>query len=126
MIMKYLILTSVILLSACANAEQTAIEDVAIPTSKPPTVSEAKKALGDLFGPDMAELMKGDSIVLGTCISTPAKYTPRTGQYSCTFLVKSPGGSSESQADFYLTKDGWVAQPSASQDELPFPDPKLG
>jgi hypothetical protein len=123
--MKHWILTSVILLSACANAEQAAIEAVAMPTSKPPTNSEAEKALGNMFGPEMAELMKGDSIVLGTCIATPAKYTPRTGQYSCTFLLKSPGGSSESQADFYLTKGGWVAQPSASQDELPFPDPKL-
>jgi hypothetical protein len=125
MIMKYLILTSVILLSACANTEQTAIEAVAIATSKAPTNSEAKKALDNMFGPEVAELMKNNSIVLGTCIATPAKYAPRIGQFSCTFLLKSPGGSSESQADFYLTKDGWVAQPSASQDELPFPDPAL-
>jgi hypothetical protein len=89
------------------------------------TPDAAKLAIATLFGPlDSNDIMEQE-IVLGTCIPTPEKYLQYKGQISCGFLLKNAAGSSESQADFYRTSEAWVAMPSSSQDELPFPDPKL-
>lgn len=96
----------------------------AIPT-QPPSAAEAQRAIGEMFGPSIASMLQSGSVVLGTCLATPAKYQPEPGQFSCSFLLKSPGGSSESQADFVMSEVGWQAQPSVAQDELPFPDPQL-
>lgn len=63
------------------------------------------------------------SVKLGTCI--PAVEAEHEGQIACTVAVVMGAGSSETQADFYRQGQKWVAQPSVSQDELPFPDPAL-
>jgi hypothetical protein len=106
-------------LLACSSRAAT------VPT-QPPSAAEAKQAIIDMFGDGAAEMIGSHEIVLGTCIPTPAKYSPKKGHFSCTFLLKSPGGSSESQVDFYFKSSRWVAQPSSAQEDLPFPDPKLG
>jgi hypothetical protein len=85
----------------------------------------AKLAIATMFGPPVAEDIMTRDFVIGTCIPTPAKYLQHKGQISCGFLIKNGAGSSESQADFYRTSEEWVAMPSSSQEELPFPDPKL-
>ncbi|WP_374536869.1 hypothetical protein [Chitinimonas taiwanensis] len=99
-------------------------EKTVTPTQAP-SPTEAQRAIGEMFGPSMANVLQSGSVVLGTCMATPAKYQPDPGQFSCSFLLKSPGGSSESQADFVMTETGWQAQPSVAQEALPFPDPKL-
>lgn len=91
-----------------------------------PTPSQAKIAFANMFrGTSMAERVKQNELVIGTCVSTPAQNSQHQGQVSCTLLIKSSGGSSETQADFYQDSEVWLAQPSSSQDELPFPDPKF-
>jgi hypothetical protein len=89
------------------------------------TPNAAKIALATMFGEPVSEDIMEREVVLGTCIPTPAKYAKHKGQISCAFLLKNAAGSSESQADFYKLNGEWVAQPSSSQDQLPFPDPKL-
>jgi hypothetical protein len=106
------------LLTACGS------QAAAIP-KQPPNAAEAKQAIATMFGEGAGEMIKAHEIVLGTCIATPAKYKPKPGQFSCTFLLKSPGGTSESKVDFYFKNKAWVAQPSSTDEELPFPDPKL-
>jgi hypothetical protein len=71
---------------------------------------------------DMKELENAEA-KLGTCI--PAVQGKHPGQVACTVALKVGAGSSETQADFYRRGNKWVAQPSTSQDQLPFPDPKL-
>jgi hypothetical protein len=89
------------------------------------TPNAAKLALANMFGEPVSDDIMKREVVLGTCIPTPAKYAKHKGQTSCAFLLKNAAGSSESQADFYKLDGEWVAEPSSSQDELPFPDPKL-
>lgn len=88
---------------------------------KLPNPEEAKAAFTDMIGdPDFL----GESTVkLGTCV--PAIDAEHPGQTACTVAVISSGGSSETQADFHWDGKRWIAQPSSSQDLLPFPDPKL-
>ena len=71
---------------------------------------------------DMQEY-KNAVLKLGTCV--PAVEAKHPGQVACTVALKIGAGSSETQADFYRRGNKWVAQPSSSQDKLPFPDPKL-
>jgi hypothetical protein len=66
---------------------------------------------------------KTAELKLGTCI--PAVDAKHPGQIACTVSLKIGAGSSETQADFFRRGTKWVAQPSSSQDKLPFPDPKL-
>lgn len=47
------------------------------------------------------------------------------GQVACTVAVTLGAAVSENQMDFYKQDGKWKAQPSVSQDKLPFPDPKL-
>ena len=103
------------LLGACARAERPA-------PSKLPDAAQAGAAIADMFGDP--SLIKDVNVVLGTCI--PALNAEHSGQTACTVKVVSNGGSSETQADFYWNGERWIAQPSQSQDKLPFPDPKLG
>jgi hypothetical protein len=86
-----------------------------------PTPQEAKQAIVKMM--DMAALQNDMSVKLGTCI--PAVQAKHVGQVACTLAVKLGAGTSETQADFYRTGGKWVAQPSVSQDKLPFPDPAL-
>lgn len=87
---------------------------------KPPTPEQARLAVLQLFG--NPQEMRAAKLRLGTCV--PTKAAAQKGEVSCTFAMVSPGGSSESQADFYPGPGGWTAQPT-EQEGLPFPDPKL-
>ena len=86
-----------------------------------PSPNEATEAILELFG--MADMKKQATVKLGTCV--PAMDAQYAGQVACTVAVKIGAGTSESQADFYRTKSKWHAQPSSSQEKLPFPDPAL-
>jgi hypothetical protein len=85
-----------------------------------PDAKEATQAF--LLMMEMQEY-KNAELKLGTCI--PAVDAKHPGQIACTVSLKIGAGSSATQADFYRRGNKWVAQPSSSQDQLPFPDPKL-
>ncbi len=85
-----------------------------------PNTQEATQALLEML--EMKEY-KNAEVKLGTCI--PAVQARYPGQVACTVALKIGAGSSETQADFYRRSGKWVAQPTTSQDQLPFPDPKL-
>ena len=93
------------------------------PAGKPvlPSPQEAKQAIVKMM--DMAAMQDDITVKLGTCI--PALQAKHAGQVACTLAVKLGAGTSETQADFYRAGGKWVAQPSVSQDKLPFPDPAL-
>lgn len=86
-----------------------------------PSPQEAKQAIVKMM--DMAAMQNDITVKLGTCI--PAIQAKHAGQVACTLAVKLGAGTSETQADFYRAAGKWVAQPSVSQDKLPFPDPAL-
>lgn len=87
-----------------------------------PNEQQATAAIVKLMS--LGEIKAQVKVKLGTCIlAVDAKHP---GQIACTVAVSMGAGTSETQADFY--RDGatsWVAQPSTSQDKLPFPDPAL-
>ena len=112
----FLIAASLVLAGCGSHARQSAV---------PPTPEEAKQAIADMYGDSIAAKMANDRVQLGTCIRTPVQYAPAPSQYSCTFVLLSPGGSSESRADFIPVREGWRAEPSLTETELPFPDPAL-
>lgn len=91
----------------------------------PPTPDEALKAIAAMYGGEVADSIVQQRLQLGTCIRTPAQYQPAESQYTCSFALLSPGGSSESRADFVPVRGGWQAEPSMTDAELPFPDPAL-
>lgn len=87
-----------------------------------PSTQEATQAILEMM--QLVDELAGQaSVKLGTCI--PAVEAEHEGQIACTVAVVMGAGSSETQADFYRQDKRWVAQPSVSQDELPFPDPAL-
>ncbi len=88
---------------------------------KTPTVAEAKQATAELLGAKIGAMIS--EVKLGTCI--PAINATHSGQVACTVSVKLGAATNETQSDFYQDKGKWVAIPSESQDNLPFPDPKL-
>jgi hypothetical protein len=83
----------------------------------PLTNGQATKAIRELMG------MPGIQVVLGTC--KPALKPTFPDQTACTLDAVSPAGTSETQADFHWSGKEWVAEPSDSQEILPFPDPVL-
>lgn len=85
-----------------------------------PTPGEATQAFIEMM--DFPELATA-RLKLGTCI--PAVQAEYPDQVACTAAVMLGAGTSETQVDFYHDGSKWVAQPSNSQDQLPFPDPKL-
>ena len=120
---KFALVALSILLSfvaaACTASEPQATTKTA--PGKLPTPEEAKAAFTEMIGdPDF---LTDSKLKLGTCV--PAIDAEHPGQTACTVAVLSAGGSSETQADFHWDGTRWVAQPSSSQDLLPFPDPKL-
>ena len=123
--MRFTLLVSTLLLcSACTetSSQPAAANPPAAQAGTPalPDTKEATQALLEML--DMKEY-KNAEVKLGTCIpAVDAKYP---GQVACTVALKIGAGSSETQADFYRRSGKWVAQPSTSQDKLPFPDPKL-
>lgn len=118
------ILSTLLLCSACSetSSQPAAVNPPAAQAGTPalPNTQEATQSLLEML--DMKEY-KNAEVKLGTCIpAVDAKYP---GQVACTVALKIGAGSSEIQADFYRRSGKWVAQPSSSQDKLPFPDPKL-
>lgn len=91
----------------------------------PPTPEEALQAIASMYGGDVADQIARQRLQLGTCIRTPVQYQPAESQFTCSFALLSPGGSSESRADFIPVCQGWRAEPSLTDTELPFPDPAL-
>ena len=86
-----------------------------------PSPQDARQAIVKMMG---LEAMQNDvTVKLGTCIA--AVQAKHSGQVACTLAVKLGAGTSETQADFYRAGSKWLAQPSVSQDKLPFPDPAL-
>lgn len=82
------------------------------------TNGQATAAIRGLMG------LPGIEVVLGTCRPV-TKNADFPGQTACTLLAVSPGGTSETQADFHWNGKEWAATPSDSQSALPFPDPVL-
>lgn len=129
--MRYTIVLSTLLLcSACSetSSQPAGVTPPAVPASAPatattpvlPNTTEATQAFLEMM--ELQEY-KNAVLKLGTCI--PAVQAKHPGQIACTVALKIGAGSSETQADFYRRGNKWVAQPSSSQDQLPFPDPKL-
>ncbi|HEM7804047.1 hypothetical protein KDX26_22655 [Burkholderia cenocepacia] len=78
---------------------------------------DATYAMQERFG--LGDVM----VFLGSCIG--AKNPTYPGQAACTMAIRSNGHGSETQADFHWNGEKWVAEPTASQDLLPYPDPRL-
>jgi hypothetical protein len=119
-----IILSTLLLCCACDKTPSQPAEvippTVHADTPSLPDTKEATQAFLEML--DMQE-EKNAEVKLGTCI--PAIEAEHPGQVACTVALKIGAGSSETQADFYRHDNKWVAQPSSSQDQLPFPDPKL-
>lgn len=105
----------------CLFAATVLTSTVQAQDSLRPTPKDAAHAVLTMM--DMPQLIEQASIKLGTCVE-PVK-VGHAGQIACTVLVSIGAGSSETQADFYREQGDWIAQPSESQDKLPFPDPAL-
>ena len=86
-----------------------------------PSTSEATVAIVDMFSG--SGLPQPSRVQLGTCIAAVDPSHP--GQLACTVAVTLGAATNETQLDFFKQGKQWKAQPSASQDKLPFPDPKL-
>lgn len=86
-----------------------------------PTVSEATEAIVDMLAG--TGLSRPYEVKLGTCVV--AEDATHPGQVACTVAVTMGAAVNENQMDFYKEGNKWKAQPSMSQDKLPFPDPKL-
>ena len=107
-------------LPEAAPRENAANSTLTLPNEREATASIVK--MMDLAD-TLAEMKVITTVKLGTCI--PAIDAHHPGQVACTVSVKLGAGTSETQADFYRQGNEWVAQPSSSQDKLPFPDPAL-
>ena len=87
-----------------------------------PTPEEAKGAVVRMFDePVLTKAMQRGEVKIGTCKKT-TKAT-HDGEVSCNVLVVTGAASSETQANLYRQGTTWVATPS--EEDLPFPDPKL-
>ncbi|MEO8387632.1 hypothetical protein [Polaromonas sp.] len=131
-----IILSTLLLCSACNETSSQPANGIPAVTPAASAASTASTAqAGTLVLPDIKEATqaflemmelqkyKDAELKLGTCI--PAVQAKHPGQVACTVALKIGAGTSETQADFYRQGNKWVAQPSSSQDLLPFPDPKL-
>ncbi|MEO8023110.1 hypothetical protein [Polaromonas sp.] len=123
--MRYSIIFSTLLLCSACSETSSQPANVTPPaelanTPALPNTKEATQAFLETM--EMQEQREAE-LKLGTCI--PAVQAKHPGQVACTVALKIGAGTSETQADFYRKGNKWVAQPSASQDQLPFPDPKL-
>ena len=86
-----------------------------------PSIPEATDAIVDMFSG--SGLSRPSKVKLGTCVAAEEATYP--GQVACTVAVTMGAAVNENQLDFYKQGKKWKAQPSSSQDKLPFPDPKL-
>jgi hypothetical protein len=106
-----------VLASTGAYAQETRV-------SEKPSAEQAAQAIAEMFGQPAS--VKTIQARLGTCV--PAVKASQKGQIACTVAIIIGAGSSETQVDFYRDPEKprrWIAEPSESQDRLPFPDPKL-
>ncbi|WP_156115042.1 hypothetical protein [Pseudomonas sp. ML96] len=104
------------LATAGAYAETSAPAQLTLPNQQ-----EATEAIVKML--DLGEMQDQVTAKLGTCIA--AIEAEHAGQVACTVAISIGAGTSETQADFYRSGSAWQAQPSSSQDRLPFPDPAL-
>lgn len=107
------------------HAQASPVEEPA-PATEParltlPDQQEATEAIVKML--DLGDMQGQVTTKLGTCI--PAMEAEHAGQVACTVAVSIGAGTSETQADFYRSGPTWLAQPSSSQEKLPFPDPAL-
>lgn len=86
-----------------------------------PTIPEATDAIAEMLSG--TGLSRPSKVKLGTCVA--AEEATHPGQVACTVAVTMGAAVNENQMDFYKQGKKWQAQPSSSQDKLPFPDPKL-
>lgn len=86
-----------------------------------PSQQEATEAIVKML--DLGDIQAQVTAKLGTCIAALEAEHP--GQVACTVAIIIGAGTSETQADFYRSGASWLAQPSSSQEKLPFPDPAL-
>ncbi|RBL87828.1 hypothetical protein DDE05_00105 [Streptomyces cavourensis] len=86
-----------------------------------PTIAEATDAIVDML--EGTGLSRPSKVKLGTCVA--AEEATHPGQVACTVAVTMGAVVNENQMDFYKQGKKWKAQPSSSQDKLPFPDPKV-
>lgn len=135
--MRYTVILSTLLL--CSACSETSSQPTGVaPSTVPATASAPASATAPataLVLPDIKEATqaflvmmemqeyKNAELKLGTCV--PAVDAKHPGQVACGVSLKIGAGTSATQADFYRRGNKWVAQPSSSQDQLPFPDPKL-
>lgn len=101
---------------AAAHAETSAPAELTLPNQQ-----EATEAIVRML--DLGEMQGQVTTKLGTCIA--ALEAEHAGQVACTVAISIGAGTSETQADFYRSDATWQAQPSSSQEQLPFPDPAL-
>ncbi|MBC9250837.1 hypothetical protein A9179_11170 [Pseudomonas alcaligenes] len=101
---------------ATVHAETSAPAQLTLPSQQ-----EATEAIVKML--DLGEMQDQVTAKLGTCIA--ATEAEHAGQVACTVAIGIGAGTSETQADFYRSGSTWVAQPSSSQEKLPFPDPAL-
>lgn len=104
------------LAAGAAHAETSAPAQLTLPNQQ-----EATEAIVKML--DLGEMQDQVTTKLGTCIATVE--AEHAGQVACTVAISIGAGTSETQADFYRSGSTWQAQPSSSQDQLPFPDPAL-
>lgn len=86
-----------------------------------PSTAEATAAIVEMFSG--SDIPRPSKVQLGTCIAAVEASHP--GQLACTVAVTLGAATNETQIDFFKQGKRWQAQPSVSQDKLPFPDPKL-
>ncbi|KGD92400.1 hypothetical protein JL37_17285 [Achromobacter sp. RTa] len=86
-----------------------------------PSAAEATAAVAEMLSD--YDLGVAPKAKLGTCVAAVDAKHP--GQVACTVAVTLGAAVNENQLDFYKQGRQWKAQPSVSQDKLPFPDPKL-
>lgn len=115
--------STLLLLCLAVGAAQA---ETSSPAGTPATLSlpnqqEATEAIVKML--DLGDMQAQVTTRLGTCIA--AIEAEHAGQVACTVAISIGAGTSETQADFYRSGSTWQAQPSSSQDQLPFPDPAL-
>ena len=123
-----LFVVSVSLLAGCAP-DATA-EEAACPQPRPapgamPDAAQLRAAVVDMLGSEVVAAL-GEAprdIRTGTCVAAVDATHP--GQRACTLAIRLGAAVNETQADFHWDGCRWIAQPSTSQDLLPFPDPAL-
>ncbi|MFY2569944.1 hypothetical protein [Achromobacter ruhlandii] len=109
-------LATVVALMSVSAWVQAQAQDLVLPT-----IPEATDAIVDMLAG--TGLSRPSEVKLGTCVA--AEQASHPGQVACTVAVTMGAAVNENQMDFYRQGKTWKAQPSMSQDKLPFPDPML-